>query len=111
MVVVSDRFGFVDGLRNLGLQAWQLSPFSPTSKWAIQGDIGQSPIRSGTIHIAWSELPVRKVGELLELMWMVRELGFLIVELPEGGRTLLKSAGFYTLPFEWHGYEIWRRSP
>lgn len=61
------------------------------------------------MHIAWVEYPVRRVVELLELMWMVRENGFLIVDLQEGGWALLRSAGFSKTTIEMTGYEIWRR--
>lgn len=110
MVVVSDRFDYVDCFRRVGLQAWQLSPFSGTSEWSIQGDLWESPIRCGAIHLAWHVEPIRCVTELLQVMWMVRELGFMIVKLPEGGHSLVKRAGFEKLPFTWMDYEIWRRA-
>lgn len=110
MVVISDCFGFVDRLRRMGLQAWQLSPFSATSEWSIQGDLWESPIRCGAIHLAWHVEPVRCATELLQVMWMVRELGFMIVKLPDGGHSLMQRAGFHKVSFEWWDYEIWRRS-
>ncbi len=109
MLVVSDQWDFSGPLRRVGLQAWQLSRWVGIEKWFIQGELTASPIRDHAFHIVWAIEPIRTINYIFPLMRMVRDWGFLIVDLPREPKVVLDEHLFKRVPFEWQHYGIWRR--
>lgn len=109
ILIVYDGRDLAGYLRSIRLHAYQLSRFAGLSKWSIQGTLENNPIRHATIHIAWHLDAMTNMAALFEIMWTVREGGFLIVDAEREGNGWITAQGFAKVNFEWGPYQIWRK--
>jgi len=112
ILLVDDGPVLVDYLRARLIPAYAMSRYASMSQWMFTGDIAQSPIADGSVWISVLINPLREVPELLALMRMTKPAGFLMADIslhPSIDRTL-RNTRYERLPFNYHGYGIWRKS-
>jgi hypothetical protein len=111
ILLVDDDASLVDTLRASRIPAWAMSPFSSMSRWQFMGDLWVNPIRTRSISIAYLSYPVRKWQDAFEIMDVVKNHGFMLLDMTHTPMfdSWITGHGWEKFNFLMNNHSIYRR--